>query len=235
MTHWHPVTTGKSTAQVWQNADAYRKQGDQDEIAAEAARLTWLATQNFPCPEVLDHTPGTLTTKALPGRPANTWPAAQRPSLSAAIGALLHDLHQLPTATCPFDRRLSTAISEAEAAARTADVDLANLDAARAGWSIERLRAELQSTRPREPEDLVVGHGDPCLPNILFTDDGRPTGVVDVARLGVADRHNDLAIATRNITANWSETEATSFLAAYGLPEPDPTKIAFYRLLDEFF
>ncbi|SNS85446.1 kanamycin kinase/aminoglycoside 3'-phosphotransferase-2 [Asanoa hainanensis] len=155
--------------------------------------------------------------------------------MSAAIGALLHDLHQLPTATCPFDRRLSTAIREAEAAARTKEVDLDSLDTTRAGWSIDRLLAELHATRPQDPEDLVVGHGDPCLPNILCTDDGRPTGVVDVSRLGVADRHNDLAIATRNLTANWSKTEATTLLTAYGLENPDPAKLAFYRLLDEFF
>ncbi|MEV4533539.1 APH(3') family aminoglycoside O-phosphotransferase [Asanoa sp. NPDC049518] len=233
MTHWHPITTGKSSAKVWRSTDAYRKQGDQTEIAAEAARLTWLASQNFPCPEVLDHTPGTLITKALRGRPADSWPA--RPMLATAIGGLLRDLHQLPASTCPFDRRRSTAISEAEAAAHRAEVDPANLDATRAGWPIERLLAELHATRPRDPEDLVVGHGDPCLPNIFFDEDAKPTGVLDVSRLGVADRHNDLAIATRNLTANWSAAEAAQLLTAYGLGHPDPAKIIFYRLLDEFF
>ncbi|GIF72854.1 hypothetical protein Asi02nite_23720 [Asanoa siamensis] len=144
---------------------------------------------------------------------------------------MLRDLHALPVADCPFDRRLAVTIAEAEGVARAGRVDIEALDAARAGWSAERLLAELHATRPRAAEDLVVGHGDPCRPNILFDDRGRVTGVLDVGRLGVADRHNDLAIATRNLGARWSP----ALLAAYGLPAPDPARIAFYRLLDEFY
>jgi len=233
MTEWHRVTN----AQVWRSADTYRKQGDPDEIATEATRLAWLTSQNFPCPEVLSHTPGELITRALPGRPANdnNWQVTQRPTLAAAIGAVLRDLHQLPVAHCPFDHRLTKTIARAEANANTGQLDLTDLDGARTGWSTERLLAELHATRPNDPEDLVVGHGDPCLPNILVTEDAEPAGVVDVSRLGVADRHNDLAIATRNTTANWSKTDAGHLLTAYGLPHPDPRKITFYRLLDEFF
>ncbi|MDG4821218.1 aminoglycoside 3'-phosphotransferase [Asanoa sp. WMMD1127] len=233
MTEWHLVSTGRSGALVWRGPGVYRKRGKPDEIAAEAARLSWLAGQGFPCPEVVDHRPGELVTTALPGRPGSAdWPTARRPALAAAIGALLRDLHQLPVADCPFDRTLATTM--ALAAANT-DVDLDDLDPARAGWSADRLLAELRATRPRDPEDLVVGHGDPCLPNFLFDDDLRPTGVVDVVRLGVADRHNDLAIATRHLTARWSSASAADLLTAYGRPDPDPAKIAFYRLLDEFF
>ncbi|GAA1871302.1 APH(3') family aminoglycoside O-phosphotransferase [Asanoa iriomotensis] len=226
MTEWLPVRTGKSGAQVWRSTDAYRKHGDPTEIAAEAARLTWLAAQGFPCPEVLDHEPGRLTTRALPGHPA----PAGSPAVAAAIGELLRTLHDLPPATCPFDHRLAITVAHAEANARAERIELTDLDAGRTGWSAAQLLAELHATRPQAPEDLVVGHGDPCLPNILFDDQLRPTGVVDVSRLGIADRHNDLAIATRSKT-----TDAEPLLRAYGLPHPDPAKIAFYRLLDEFF
>ncbi|MEV0714699.1 APH(3') family aminoglycoside O-phosphotransferase [Asanoa sp. NPDC050611] len=231
MTKWLPVTTGKSGAHVWRGPDAYRKEGDPAEIAAEANRLTWLAAQGFPCPEVLEHAPGRLVTRALPGRPA----AAGSPDLAPAIGALLRTLHELPVADCPFDRPLRTTIAQAEANARAGTVDLTALDPARSGWSATHLLHELHRTRPQDGEDLVVGHGDPCLPNILVDEQGRPTGVVDVSRLGVADRHNDLAIATRNLTARWSPAAAAALLAAYGRTHPDPAKIAFYRLLDEFY
>jgi len=60
---------------------------------------------------------------------------------------------------------------------------------------------------------------------------------VDVGRLGVADRHRDLAIATRSVAAWGDATLAGRLLTAYGI-EPatvDQRRITFYRLLDEFF
>jgi aminoglycoside phosphotransferase len=65
------------------------------------------------------------------------------------------------------------------------------------------------------------------------------TGMIDVHRLGVADRHLDLALVTRSIsdtTLNpaYGSAAAEAVLAAYGRPA-DPWRIDFYRLLDEFF
>ncbi|GIF48479.1 kanamycin kinase/aminoglycoside 3'-phosphotransferase-2 [Asanoa ferruginea] len=227
MTDWLPVSTGKSGARVWRGDGHYRKEGPPAEIAAEADRLTWLGGQGFPCPSVVDHSPGRLITTALPGRAGDDpgWPDWMRPRLAAGLGELLRRLHALPVSECPFDHTLARTIPEAE----TAEVDLTDLDPNHAGWSGDRLLRELHATRPATPEDLVVGHGDPTRANVLFAADGTPTGMVDVSRLGVADRHNDLAIATRSFTA-WSP----NLLAAYGVPDPDPAKITFYRLLDEF-
>ena len=231
------MSTGKSDARVWRGNGRYRKQGHPAEIGAEAARLTWLGNQGFPCPTVVDHQPGTLVTTALPGRPADdpTWPHTMRPRLAAALGELLVALHALPIESCPFDHRLAQTIPQAEHNARTGAVDLTNLDGPRADWSADRLLQELHATRPTTPEDLVVGHGDPCRPNFLCTTDGAPTGLLDVSRLGVAERHNDLAIATRSLGGVWSPEHADALLSAYGRKTPDPAKIAFYRLLDEFF
>jgi aminoglycoside phosphotransferase len=109
-----------------------------------------------------------------------------------------------------------------------------NVDPERAGWTGQQLLAELHRTRPPD-EDLVVGHGDPCLPNMFFDDDGRLTALIDVDRLGTADRYNDLAIATRSLAHNWHPRYAEQLLREYGVAEPDRSRIAFYRLLDEFF
>ncbi|HEY7816158.1 MAG TPA: phosphotransferase, partial [Nakamurella sp.] len=87
-------------------------------------------------------------------------------------------------------------------------------------------------------EDPVVCHGDLCLPNVLAdAHTGRITGVIDLGRLGVADRHQDLALATRSLgpaNPQFGPDAAQVFLTAYGLPV-EPALLAFYRLLDEFF
>ena len=109
-----------------------------------------------------------------------------------------------------------------------ADPDLDDLDEERRGWTLDRLVAELLATRPAD-EDLVVCHGDLTLDNVLFDPDtGRATGLIDAGRLGVADRWMDLALATRSLGP-----AADRYLARYGIA-PDPAKLAFYRLLDEF-
>jgi aminoglycoside phosphotransferase len=86
-------------------------------------------------------------------------------------------------------------------------------------------------------EDLVVGHGDPCLAIALFDDHGRLTGRIDVGRGRVADRYNDLALATSDLAGTWHRAYGDRLLRRYGIEAEcvDDTKIPFYRLLDEFF
>jgi kanamycin kinase len=235
VTEWEPVDTGKSGARVWRGPSVHRKEGDPAEIDAEADRLIWLTAQGIPCPEVVERGPGLLVTTTVPGRSAaEPWPAHLRGRMTDAFADLLRALHAIPVAACPFDRSLEATVPAAVRAAELGQVDLDDLDDERHGWSADRLVQELHCTRP-PAEDPVVGHGDPCLPNVLFDDDGRPTGVVDVGRVGIADRYNDLAIATRSLTDNWHIEYGSRLLRRYGIERPDLPRIAFYRLLDEFF
>lgn len=176
-------------------------------------------------------------TATLPGRSAaEPWPDELRPNLVDAIADVLRTLHGLPTGNCPFDRSLAVTMPAAAHAAATCTVDLDNLDPGRMGWSASQLLEELHRTRPVD-EGSVVGHGDPCLANLIFAEDGSLSGVIDVGRLGVADRYNDLAIATRSIAGKWHPRYGGRLMSRYGIgaEQADDAKIGFYRLLDEFF
>ena len=53
---------------------------------------------------------------------------------------------------------------------------------------------------------------------------------VDLARLGVADRWADLAVATMSLGWNFDDVDEDLFWRIYGV-EPDPGRIAYYRAL----
>lgn len=251
---WSPVTEGDSGAFV------YRLTGPQSELyvkiaprvldnsafdlVGEADRLEWLARHGIPVPRVVerggDDTSVWIVTDAVPGvSAAEEWPEHQRLAVAEAMARIARVLHSLPVAGCPFDRSLPVAMDEARHNVDAGLVDLENLDEARRGWSGTELLAELDRTRP-ETEDTVVCHGDLCPNNVLL--DPRTceiTGVIDVGRLGLADRHADLALATRELEIKedpWFGPEyAQRFLTQYGGPGVDKDKLAFYQLLDEFF
>jgi aminoglycoside 3'-phosphotransferase-2 len=64
---------------------------------------------------------------------------------------------------------------------------------------------------------------------------GNFTGFIDCGRLGLADRHQDLALACWSVEYNLGKEWVMPFFALYNGPVIDEKKIAFYRLLDEFF
>jgi kanamycin kinase len=74
---------------------------------------------------------------------------------------------------------------------------------------------------------LVVGHGDPCAPNTLLSDDGVAIAHVDLQRLGVADRWADIAVAARNTALNYGPGREQAFLEAYGV-DPDLGRQEYY-------
>ncbi|MGY0459208.1 APH(3') family aminoglycoside O-phosphotransferase [Kitasatospora sp. cg17-2] len=252
---WTPVTDGDSGALVHllvgPRSNLYAKiapaapDGNPAlDLAAEADRLAWLADQGIPVPRIVDRGADAdavwLVTEAVPGvGAAEEWPAHRRPAVAAAIAGIARALHELPVDKCPFDRSLATAVPLAEQAVAYGLVDLENLEDEREGWSGERLLAELRRTRPAD-EDLVVCHGDLCPNNVLIDPDTLTvTGLIDVGRLGRADRHSDLAIALRelrHVEDPWFGPDCVeSFLERYGATELRSDRIAFYQLLDEFF
>jgi aminoglycoside 3'-phosphotransferase-2 len=211
--------------------------GDFGELADEAARLRWLQSSGLRCSVVIaedsDGMRNRLLISALPGNDLASASALAPIARVELLAAALLDLHRLPIAACPYDHRLETRIAAAKARMQAGIVDETDFDETRLGKSAEALFAELQSGRP-DREDLVVTHGDACLPNFIASEDGF-SGYIDCSRLGVADRYQDIALACRSIAYNFGEVLVQPFLDRYGMPATDPARLNYYQLLDEFF
>ncbi|MGL4286653.1 MAG: APH(3')-II family aminoglycoside O-phosphotransferase [Phreatobacter sp.] len=242
---WLPQTIGCSEARVFRLEAEGRptlfvkveKAAPLAELPDEIARLRWLGACGVACPRVLadDHHAGSLwlLMSAVPGRDLASSPELPPERCVAIAAAALHRLHGLDRANCPFDHRLDVRLATAHARMTAGLVDETDFDSEREGMTAADLHRQLLADRPRT-ETLVVTHGDACLPN-LMADGGSFTGFIDCGRLGLADRYQDLALASWSIIHNLGEAWVTPFLRHYGLAEVEPARLAYYRLLDEFF
>jgi len=246
------VTAGMSAAAVWRctregESTLYLKTALTSAAMAldgEAARLEWMRASGLPVPAVHAYLKTEAAEYLLLDEVAGVDASEQRwqsvaARVIAALAIGLRRLHQTSITECPFDQRVAGQIEEAGARMVSGRVDIDDFDEIRTGRSASDLFAELVATRP-SGEDLVFTHGDYCVPNIILRHtepegDVTVAGFVDCGRAGVADRHQDLALAARSITYNFGEQWVAPFFKLYGDPTPDPEKLAFYTLLDEFF
>lgn len=90
----------------------------------------------------------------------------------------------------------------------------------------------------RRSDGAAFAHGDACLLN-LIVDPGRLRckGLIDLGRLGLADRYVDLSLLLGNAREIWtsaSQAEAArrGAFTALGLSEPDEGRVSFYLRLD---
>lgn len=205
-------------------------------LGAEADRLRWLKGK-VPVPDVLafgtDDDREYLLVTSLPGVNGVDAGRARPEEVVTGLAQALKRLHAQPVEGCAFDQAIAAQIERARRRVLAGAVDEADFDEERLGRTAEELFRELEAWRPAD-ETLALTHGDPCLPNVLF-DGGRFTGCVDCDRAGVADPCQDLALAARSIGSNLGTDWVSVFFKQYGMPAPDERKLAFYRLLDEFF
>lgn len=240
---FEPVGTGRSGALVRRSpgglvhAKTARTPAAAAELAGERDRLVWLAGAGLvgvEVPRVLDWVGGerpTLVTSSLPGVPASRVGAGLRQAAYDALREAVGRLHALDVEGCPYDRTLAVTVPLARHAVRSGAVDTDDLDAERAGRSgadlLEELLAGVARATATEQGELVVCHGDATADNVLV-DPSTATlvGIVDVGRLGRADRHLDLALLER---------AGLDLAARPWTADADPWRLDYYRLLDEFF
>ncbi|MFI6295537.1 phosphotransferase [Nonomuraea sp. NPDC050790] len=198
------------------------------EAVAEHARLEWLRGRAG-VPRVAAFERDVLVTADTGVETLAAAESKDDPEVGAAMGRVLRALHAVPVAECPFDGRLDTLLAQARRNVVEGRVDAGDFDDDNLGRTPMEVYERLLTERP-EPEDLVVAHGDFTPSNVMA--DGV---LIDLARLGVADRYRDLAIALRDLSGDFGPSAVAAFLSAYGLDVPDEAKLAYYRLIDELF
>lgn len=205
-------------------------------LLQEKTKLEWLKNR-LPAPEVIlfleDENTDYLLVSAVSGVDASH--DSLKNDIPRVIEQLTNGLkmiHALPIEDCPFDERNDRKIELARQLVENKLVDEDDFDEIRHGRTAESLFRELIENQPAT-EDLVFTHGDYCVPNIILKNK-KLNGFVDWGNSGIADRYQDLALLTRSVRYNFGAEYEQTVFEIYGI-EPDPKKIYFYRLLDEFF
>lgn len=146
---------------------------------------------------------------------------------------------------CPYrTSRLEERLKKARNLVERGIVDIENAEPETYGpdgfQNPEELLNWLETHQPEE--DLVLTHGDYCLPNI-FVEGKEILAFIDLGKAGPADRWQDVAIALRTIHHNlsgyyggkkYADFEPKMLLEKLGL-EMDEKKMRYYLLLDELF
>lgn len=248
---WVPVNSGESGDRVYHRTDdtAYAKISSDKSAAAlndERQRCEWLYSQNIKCPEVVDwivsDEAACLVTRPVTGVPASELSPAQLLAAWPSIARQFKMLHALPPRDCPFHRDIRTMFNKA--------TDVVSRNAVNAGFLdpedentppvqlLRRLETELPARLVQEAGDRVVCHGDACMPNIMIDPVTlQCTGLIDLSRLGVADRYVDLALLLGNTRETWHDPRQAKnahdiLFETLGLAKPDPARLLFYLRLD---
>jgi aminoglycoside 3'-phosphotransferase I len=244
---WIRIKTGQSGGAVYRLQgkpgfpDLFLKHGSgmiAVDILKEMIRLQWLANR-LPVPAIrrFVYAPGDawLLMIALPGRTAceilRTDPD-ERFAIVDAIAGFLRQLHTIPIAECPFNSAHDYRLLQGRERIEAGLVDEDDFDEVRKGWTAEKIWTEIHCLLPFTL-DQVVTHGDLSLDNILVDND-QAVGCIDVGRLGIADRYQDLAVLW-NALGEFGEPLRKRLFSSSGIAIPDRGKLQFHLMLDELF
>ena len=247
---WEQVAGGESGASVFHDRrrQRYAKIATFEriiELAAERDRGVWLNRTAIPSAAVLDwhesDAGACLVTQAVRGVPASELDAPALRRAWPLVVDTVRTLHGLAIDRCPFDRTLAQMLPLAEATVIEGRVVVEFLPVALQSTPptqiLEEIKAELPLRLVQERTELVVCHGDLCLPNILVDPDtGQVTGLIDLGRMGTADPYGDIALLLATARETWPDEAVArradqEFAEGYGT-ELDPERQDFYLRLD---
>ncbi len=219
-----------------------------EELEREYRVMKWLQDK-LPVPKVLrverDEKKNYLLMTKMPGEMSCADRYMKDPEqLIDSLVEGLQMLWKVDISSCPYTCHLKDKLRMAKYNVENNLVDLDNVEPDTFGENgfknPEHLLEWLYNNEPEE--ELVLSHGDFCLPNIFLTD-GRVSGYIDLGRTGIADKWQDIALCYRSLVHNFSgkftEKQYEGFdekmlFEKLGV-EPKWDKIRYYILLDELF
>ena len=241
-------TIGLSGAGVLVFDDLVLKTAPADSVSLrEAEMMAWLQDK-LPVPKVIhscvENGQSWLLMSRLQGQMACDERYMQRPEvLIPLLARAMKQLWQVDVQDCPCRFSLEDRLLLAEDNVRHGRCETENVEPETYGPNgfkdPEHLLRWLKDHRP--PMDPVLSHGDFCLPNVFFKDDG-VSGYLDLGFCAVADRYQDIALCYRSLVHNadgsygvvYPNVRPERLFDALGV-KPDWEKIRYYILLDELF
>ena len=240
---------GKSGSTVMMFANKVLKvQRETDETKSERIMLKWLEGK-LPVPKVLcevsDGDMSYLLMSRISGKMICDEEYMENPRvLVSVLAQSLKRLWEVDITDCPMVWDLDRKLVQAKEAVENGEVDVEDAEPETFGENgfkdPQELWEWLDENRPTE--DLVLSHGDFCLPNV-FAQDGKLSGYIDLGRMGVADKWQDIALCYRSLKHNFCGKYAAKvsedfnpdiLFEALGI-KPDWEKLHYYILLDELF
>lgn len=164
--------------------------------------------------------------------------------LTKMLADALKTMWQIDVSDCPCIWNIDRKLKLAKYWVEHDMVDVDNVEPDTYGPNgFDSPRALFQWLTENKPqEEPVLSHGDFTLPNILF-EDGHIKGYIDLGRMGVADKWQDISLCYRSLQHNFDGKYNGKKYDGYhpdmlfkqlGI-EPDWDKIRYYILLDELF
>lgn len=240
---------GMSGATVYLLDSMVLKVQECGEIAdTEYKMMQWLWNK-LPVPEILAYEKTNKLSYLLMSRCAGEMSCdihwlTEPKNLCERLAQVLQSIWEIDISDCPSDCTLEQKLRQAEYNVVHGLVDTENADpntfSAGGFKDPEALLHWLQCNIPSE--ELVLSHGDFCLPNIMLKDN-RLSGLIDLGRAGIADKWCDIALCYRSLKDNcdgkYSGEKISSFCSQYLFDAlelyPDWDKLRYYLLLDELF
>lgn len=243
-------TIGMSHSTIMLFEDKILKIEDQNEESANQIRMMSWLQHKLPVPKVFCHEiqdeKSYLLMSKVPGAMSCDEKYMENPeALTSILAEALKLLWQVDITDCPCDVNLDKKLKWARYNVENHLVDVDNVEPETFGEggfeSPAHLLDWLVENKPEE--ELVLSHGDFCLPNI-FVQNGEISGFIDLGRMGITDKYQDIALCYRSLKHNYDGKYNGGKTYEGYRPEmlfeklgmaPDWEKIKYYILLDELF
>jgi kanamycin kinase/aminoglycoside 3'-phosphotransferase-3 len=208
------------------------------DLEVEYRNILWLQDK-LPVPQVIEWVSDTdfnyLLLSEINGKMLCDDYYLQNPLLAVSILARgIKLLQSVNIENCPINNSLDIKLKDAAENIKLNRVDMADWESSSNGFSSPQdLLTFLCNNRPKN-EELILTHGDYCLPNIFGNNDCL-AGFIDIGRAGIADLWQDVALCIRSLWHNFNTKEYDTLLLKQIDIPLNKEKLDYYILLDELF